>query len=132
MSCRINARAISQPFFIQSSTRLTFLTEDGVKGMTIPNDVSELDPICLLPGIFIGHSICMSYNLAALIHSWPTITILQYAWPEEDPYSTVSRSTITKVEGFTGDRSLLIDLSSGRVVISGDRRSNYKQHILDP
>jgi len=129
-SCHISARAISQPFFIQGSTRLTFLTEDGVKGMTIPNDVSELDPIDLLPGNFLGRSICMSYSLAAVIHFWPTILILQYAWPEEDPYSAVSRHTITKEETFTGYPSLHIDLSSGRVVISGDSRG--KQYVLDP
>jgi hypothetical protein len=130
-ACRhIIVRAISQPFFIQSSTRLTFLTKDGVKGMTIPNDVSELDLIDLLPENIKGSFVCMSYNLAAVIHLWPTILILQYAWPEEDPYSAVSRNTITTEATFTGDPSLQIDPSSGRVVISGGSRST--QYILEP
>lgn len=100
--------------------------------MTIPNDVSELDLIELLPlaGKYLGDSICMNYNLAAVIHFWPTILILQFAWPEEDPYSIVSRHTITREGTFAGDPSLNIDLSSGRVVISGDGRG--KQYVLEP
>jgi hypothetical protein len=129
-SCHVIARVISQPFFLQNSTRLTFLTEDGVKGMTIPNDESEIDVIDLLPENISGLFTCMSYNLAAIIHIWPTILILQYGWPDEDPYSVVSRNSIVKDERIIGDPTLLIDPSSGRVVISGSSCS--KQYVLEP
>ena len=77
-----------------------------------------------------GRHICMGYNLAAIIHLWPTILVLQYSWPEESSYSAVSRNIITKKEMFMGNPNLLFDLCSGRVVISGD--SHAKQYLLEP
>ena len=130
-SLLIQARAISQPYFLPDSTRLTFLTMNGVKGMTIANSrVSSLDPLDLLTGNFLGRFICMGYNFAALIHFWPAITILQYAWPEGNPYSTFFRHTISQQDRHFPDPILLIDSSSGRVVISGNSRN--KQYMLEP
>ena len=128
-SCNIGARAISQPYFIHNSTRLTLLTQYGVKGLTV-SDTSDLDLVDLLPGNFHGRSICMGYNLAAIIRRWPTILIVQYAWLEEDPYSATSTNTITKTETFSGDPNLLIDLTTGRVVIAG--HSHGKHYVLEP
>ena len=128
---RIHARAISQPYFTHDSTRLTFLTENGVKGLTIHDPgASNLDLVNLLPGNFFGRFMCMSYNFGAVIDFWPIIIILQYAWPEGYPCSVVSRNTITRREMLGGDATLLIDLSSGRVVIYGS--SHGIQYILDP
>ena len=99
--------------------------------MTISDaDTTQLDTAVLLPGNFLGRHICMGYNLGVMIYLWPTVLVLQYAWPEESSYSAVSRNIITQKEMFTGNPSLLIDLSSGRVVISGDRHT--KQYLLEP
>ncbi len=101
-----------------------------MKGMTIPNDISELDLIDLLPENISGSFIRMSYNLAAVVHLWPTVFLLQYTWPDEDPYSAVSRNTTMKEEIITGDLRLQIDPSSGQILLSGD--SHCKQYILEP
>jgi hypothetical protein len=113
------------------AARHGFLTKSGVKGMTI-HDLgdSNLDFVDLLPGDYFGRFICMGYNFGAVIDFWPTIIILQYTWPEEHPYSAVSRNTITRREMLGGDAKLLIDLSSGRIVIYGN--SHAIQYILDP
>ena len=76
----------------------------------------------------------MGYNVAAVIHFWPKILILQYTWPDDPDLAVsrkaISRNTITKDGTITGDPNLLIDESSGRVVISGN--SHSKQHIWEP
>jgi len=72
-----------------------------------------------------GHGLSVVY----VIQSWPMILILQYTWPD-DPDLAVSRKTITKEETITGDPNLLIDESSGRVVISGNSQS--KHFIWEP
>lgn len=127
----VHARAISQPYFLPNSTRLTFLTMDGVKGMSISDSADlKLEPFDLLPGRFSGRFICMGYNFSAMIQSWPTITFLHYAWPEESPFSTFFKNTVSQQETFHGNPSLLLDLSSGRVVICGNNQN--KQYILDP
>jgi hypothetical protein len=91
---------------------------------------SNLDFVDLLPGHYFGRFICMGYNFGAVIDFWPTIIILQYTWPEGHPYSVVSRNTITRRDMHGVDAKLLIDLSSGRVVIYGS--SHAIQYILDP
>ena len=69
----------------------------------------------------------MGYNFAAMIHFWPAITILHYAWPEESPYSSFFKHTISQQKQFSNP-VLPIDLSSGRVVIIGSR----KYYVLEP
>lgn len=131
-SLLVHARSISQPYFLPNSTRLTFLTMDGVKGMTISDlSNSKLDLVDLLPaGKFPGQFICMGYNFSAMIQSWPTIAFLQYAWPGETPCSTFFQNTVIQQETFADNPSLLTDLSSGRVIICGN--SQNKQYILEP
>jgi hypothetical protein len=131
-SLLVHARSISQPYFLPNSTRLTFLTMDGVKGMTISNSRdSKLDLVNLLTaGNFPGDFICMGYNFSAMIHSWPTITFLQYAWPEETLCSTFFQNTVIQQETFPDNPTLLTDLSSGRVVVCGN--SQNKQYMLEP
>lgn len=118
----IGAHAISQPYLVHNSTRFTFLTMDCVKGFAFPDSGDyKLEPIELFQGDFLGPLRCMGYHDAVSIRWWPTIIILQYAWPEERPYSTWSMHTLQKVKHATS--SVLIDSSSGRVIFwDGDQQ----------
>jgi hypothetical protein len=131
-SLLVHARSISQSYFLPNSTWLTFLTMDGVKGMTISNSKdSKLSLVDLLTaGKFPGDFICMGYNFSAIIQSWPTITFLQYAWPEETPCSTFFQNTVIQQETLADNPTLLTDLSSGRVVVCGNKQN--KQYMLEP
>ena len=88
-----------------------------------------MDPINLVAGNFLGRFICMGYNIAAMIHFWPAITIFHYGWPEESTHSSFYKHTISQDKRFS-DPKVLIDLSSGRVVISGNNRD--RQYVLEP
>jgi len=123
--------AVSQPFFLSKGTRLTILTPNGVKGMTVPHSGDpKLDLVDLLSGDFVGDFVGMGYHFAAVIERWPAITFLQYAWPEERPDSTFFKNVLMGQESFIYDPTLLVDTSSGRVVICG--HSQNKQYILGP
>jgi hypothetical protein len=125
--------AVSQPFFCSKDIRLTILTPNGVKGMMVPySGHPKLDLVDLLPGDFFGEFVGMGYHFAAIIEHWPTIRFLQYAWPdsEERSDSTFFKNVVTGQESFIYDPTLLIDTSSGRVVICG--HSQNKQYILGP
>ena len=123
--------AVSQPFFLSKDTRLTILTPNGVKGMTVPHSGDpKLDLVDLLPGDFFGDFVGMGYHFAAIVECWPIITFLQYAWPEERPVLTFFRNVVMGQESYIYDPTLLIDTSSGRVVICGHNQN--KQYILGP
>jgi hypothetical protein len=126
----VHVRAISQPYFLPDSTRLVFLSTNGIKGITIANSGSDLDLITLFTGNILSHFSCMGYNMAAMIHFWPAITIFHYAWPEENAHSSFYKHAILPQDKRFSDPNLFMDLSSGRVVVSGNSRD--KQYVLDP
>jgi hypothetical protein len=69
----------------------------------------------------------MSYDSAAMVQFWPIVIIFQYSWPEEPSDPRVSQNTVVESDPFTFDPSIFINLSSGRVVVSG-----HSLNILDP
>jgi len=109
------------------------LTSDGVKGMIIPNTSNEFTFIDLFSGEFNTDSVYLGYTLAFFVHLWPEFTVVQFSWPDDRfSINLMFRRCLEKGEfgEFTtiSNFTTFIDLSSGRIVISGNTPN---QLVLD-
>jgi hypothetical protein len=127
------ADAISQPYFLNQSTRVSILTTHGVRGVVIPHTngilPSTIESIDLL-SIPCLSTPCLDMQYAwidydrAVICSWPELITLQYAWLEDRPRpdglvttKLIDQATC-KGPGEGRRPNVLGDGLSGRVVLS--------------
>jgi hypothetical protein len=126
------ADAISQPYFLNHSTRFSLLTPYGVRGMIIPTRMAPLE-VQSSTSVFSPELIldtqyaCIGYD-HALICCWPKLITLQYAWPDDSPCTLVAENLFHQTTCEDPDDSrwpdVLFDKSSGRIVLSVTREQN--------
>ena len=112
------ADAISQPYLVHDSVRVTVLTDEGVKGLIIPRSGSvpqTMDCVDLFSESVFSSSTRVGYD-RAVVCCFPVMSMLQYAWPEEH-FSSVMPQKSTIQTHYWSD--ILFDESSSRIVIGG-------------
>jgi hypothetical protein len=129
----ITVPTLSEPFFLCNSTRLTILTSNGVEGVIIPDKSDEFIFINLFMGEFNIQSVHLGYKFALFIHLWPKFTVLQFSWPDVClSFHSISQRCLETEEldlDFFGTSiALFVDISSGRILISGN---THNQLVLD-
>lgn len=115
--------AVSQPYVLAHSTRISALTSDGVIGLNIPHSNNTIESVSLVDRRSLrNHYACIGYD-RAIICSGSKVTILKYAWPEDHPSVAEKDIDWTTSDGLNNHcwSNALFDESSGRILLSAHK-----------
>ena len=115
---RLYPDAISQPYLVHDSVRVTVLTDEGVKSLIIPRSGSvpqTMDCVDLLSESIFNSGTHVGYD-RAVICRFPVMSMLQYAWPEDHSSLVLPQKSTIQTQYWS---DILFDESSSRIVIGG-------------